>query len=67
VSGPRPPILERAYQIADRGDVGSTKTIREVLISEGYPRSQIAGALDGLAIRRSLSARMAKARSTGGE
>jgi len=63
MSGPRLPIIERAYQIADSGAVASTRDLRRLLVKEGYPHSQVTGELTGLAIRRSLTTRIAKARS----
>ncbi len=61
----RLPILERAYQIADSGTAASTKSLRTVLLAEGYGFGEVAAALHGLAIRRSLKARIHMARSTG--
>lgn len=62
MSGARPPIIERAYQMADSGEAASTKALRQALRSEGYPHSEVAAALTGLAIRRSLTARIARAK-----
>jgi len=59
----RPPVLERAYQIADSGVAASTKTLRIALVAEGYGFGEVSAVLNGLAIRRSLKARIAMARS----
>ncbi|NBW08186.1 MAG: hypothetical protein EBR82_09185 [Caulobacteraceae bacterium] len=59
----RPPVVERAYQIADSGVAASTKILRTALVAEGYGFGEVAAALNGLAIRRSLKARIAMARS----
>lgn len=54
----RPPIIERAYEIADSGRIGGMSLLRKVLIKEGYAYSDVAIALNGLAVRRSLQARI---------
>ncbi len=61
----RPPLLERAFALADSGRVQSTKTLRRALVEEGYGHGEVASALTGLGIRRELKARILAANPDG--
>ena len=60
-------MLERAFAIAESGEVGSLRDLRQALYSEGFSYSDMAQYLAGTTVTRQLSKKLGSARRSLGK